>query len=146
MVWCHPNYSCDDARAFIGKSVVDWDQGTRYSFAICSQESGELLGSVGLSGLHRTHRFANLGYWVRTSRTGKGVGAAAARLAARFAFEQLGLNRLELIIPVENQGSIRVAEKLGAHREGLLRRRLVLRGKPHDALSFSLVAEEFNAH
>jgi ribosomal-protein-serine acetyltransferase len=146
MVWCHPNYNCDDARAFIEKCLTDWDQGSRYSFAVCSQEGGELLGSVGLSGLDRTHRFANLGYWVRASRTGKGIGAAAARLAAGFAFDELGLNRVEFIIPVGNLASIGVAEKVGAEREGILRRRLMLGGKPHDALSYSLVAKELNAH
>ena len=146
MVWCHPDYSCDDARAFIGKCLTEWDQGTRYSFAIYGQRGGELLGSVGLSGVDRTHRFANLGYWVRTPRTGKGVGAAAARLAARFAFQELGLNRLELIIPTGNRASIRMAEKLGAHFDGILKKRLMLRGKPCDALAYSLLAEEFNAH
>jgi len=96
-----------------------------------------------LSGVNRTHRFANLGYWVRTPQSSKGVGAAAARLAARFAFEELGLNRLEFIIPAGNRASIRIAEKLGVRFEGILRKRLVLRGKPSDALSYSLLAEEF---
>jgi RimJ/RimL family protein N-acetyltransferase len=147
MVWCHPDYSLDDARTFIGKCLADSEQGTRYSFAIYSQEGGAgLLGSVGLSRVDRTHRLANLGYWVRTPQTGKGVGAAAARLAARFAFEELGLNRLEIIIPVGNRACIRIAEKLEAHFEGLLKKRLMLHGKPCDALGYSLLAEEFNAH
>lgn len=143
MGWCHPGYSFADARAFIRKSLTDWEQGIRYSFAIYNEEGGELLGSVGLSGLDPIHRFANLGYWVRTGRTGRGVGATAARLAAGFAFEELGLNRVEIIIPVGNLASVGVAEKLKAHREGIMRRRLMLSGKPHDALAYCLLAEEF---
>jgi ribosomal-protein-serine acetyltransferase len=145
MVWCTPGYSCEDASAFIQKTFVLWEEGTRYSFAIYNQQDGELLGSVGLSRVDRTHRFANLGYWVRTSRTGRGVACTAARLAAGFAFAELSLNRVELIIPVDNLPSIRVAKKLGAHCEGILRRRLMLRGRPQDALAYCLLAEEFDA-
>jgi ribosomal-protein-serine acetyltransferase len=144
MVWCTPGYSSDDASAFIQRSFALWEQGTRYSFAIYSQQDGELLGSVGLSRVDRIHRFANLGYWVRTSRTGRGAGFAAARLAASFAFADLGLNRVEIIIPVNNLPSIGVARKLGAHCEGILRRRLMLRGRPQDALAYCLLAEEFD--
>jgi RimJ/RimL family protein N-acetyltransferase len=143
MSWCDPGYSYEDASAFIEKCPTQWDQGVRYSFAIYSQEGWDLLGSVGLSAVNPTHQFANLGYWVRTGQTGKGVGTAAARLAARFAFEKLGLNRLEIIIPMGNRASIRVAEKLGAHFEGILRRRYMLRGKPCDALGYSLLASEY---
>lgn len=145
MVWCHPGYSCDDAREFIGKCLAEWEQGTRYGFAICDQKGRELLGSVGLSRLDHTHRLANLGYWVRTRRTGKGVGGAAARLAVRFAFQEIGLNRVEIIIPVGNLSSVGVAEKLGARSEGILRKRLMLGGKTHDALAYCLLADEFEA-
>ncbi len=144
MKWCRPDYSHEDARAFIAKCPADWDQGARYSFAIYSQERRDLLGSVGLSAVDRARRSANLGYWVRTRQAGKGVGTAAARLAARFAFEELGLNLLEIIIPVGNHASIRVAEKLGARAEGILKKRYMLRGKPRDALAFCLLAKEFD--
>jgi RimJ/RimL family protein N-acetyltransferase len=63
---------------------------------------------------------ANVGYWVRTSRTGQGIATAAVRLVARFGFEDLGLRRLELLIAVHNVASRRVAEKVGATLEGVL--------------------------
>ena len=64
-------------------------------------------------------------------------------MAACFSFESLGLNRAELLVPTANVASQRVAEKAGARREGLLRKRLRLNGVAHDAFVYSLVAEDF---
>jgi RimJ/RimL family protein N-acetyltransferase len=141
MVWAHPQYSMEDTHAFVLKCGPGWEKGEQYTFAIVDVQDGQFLGSVGLSAVNRAHGFANLGYWVRTRKTRHGVATSATRLAARFSFE-LGLNRVELLVPTANVPSQRVAEKAGAKREGLLRKRLQLNGIAHDAFVYSLVAED----
>jgi RimJ/RimL family protein N-acetyltransferase len=86
---------------------------------------------------------ANLGYWVRSSATKRGVASAATRLIARFGFRELGFQRLEIVAATGNGASQRAAEKAGATREGVLRKRLLINGQPHDAVLYSLVAEDF---
>ena len=142
MVWCHPGYSLEDSAVFVSDAPRLWSVGERYSFAIFSQTSEQFLGSVGLSEINRAHGFANVGYWVRSTWANRGVASAATHLLARFAFEQVGLHRLEFVIPLGNHASERVAAKLGGRREGVLRRRLILQGKPHDALMMSLLSED----
>src|SRR5262245_32789118 len=100
------------------------------------------VGGAGLKCIHRVHQFANLGYWVRTSATGRGLATRATRLAARFGFEQLGLHRIEIVVAVDNLASQRVAERAGAVREGVARKRLLIRGESHDAVMYSLVAQD----
>jgi ribosomal-protein-serine acetyltransferase len=139
MVWCHPHYSPMDSAAFIKACETGWEEDGQYSFVIEDADSGAFLGSVGLSQVNRAHNFANLGYWVRSSCTGRNIAPAAVRLAARFAFGQLGLRRLELLVPVANKFSRRAAEKAGAQPEGVLRNRLLLHATPHDAVLYSLV-------
>jgi RimJ/RimL family protein N-acetyltransferase len=63
---------------------------------------------------------------------------------ARFAFEQLKMQRVEIVVEVENAPSLRAAEKAGATREGLLRNRLNNRGEPRDALIFSLIPRDMD--
>ena len=145
MVWCHPDYSLANSAAFVSEAAKQLATGERYSFAIVHRSTGEFVGSVGLSAIDSTHCFANLGYWVRTNWTNRGIGFIAASLAARFAFDELRLQRLELIIPVGNFASECVARKLGAQREGILRKRIFLRGAPHDALMMSLLPEDLNS-
>ena len=120
-----------------------WDKADSYNFAIVELGRGQLAGSIWLSHVNRKHKFANLGYWVRTSCAGGGLATAAGRLIAQFGFGELGLNRLEIMVVVGNRASERVAEKLGAHREGILRQRLQLEGQAKDATMFGLLAEEF---
>jgi RimJ/RimL family protein N-acetyltransferase len=86
---------------------------------------------------------ANLGYWIRSSQTRRGLATAAVRLLAHWAFDNTDLNRLELVISVENLASLRVAEKAGAVREGILRSRLLLYGRSHDAALYSLLRNDF---
>jgi ribosomal-protein-serine acetyltransferase len=145
MTWCHPGYSLEDSMAFVLRCHNQWERGEQYSFAICDAEDGSFYGSVGLSHLNQVHKFANVGYWVRTSQTGQGIASAATLLIARFAFLELGLHRLEIVAATNNRASQRVAEKAGAKREGILRHRLVLGGRRRDAILYSLVPGDLTA-
>lgn len=142
MWWCHSAYSIKDTRAWIESLPEAWENGTEYSFAITDSKDGSFLGGCGLSHINLTDRFANLGYWVRTSRSRQGVASAATLLVAQFAFKELGLSRLEIVVATENKGSIRVSEKVGALREGILRKRIVVRDNVYDAFMFSLLADD----
>src|SRR5882724_4319562 len=141
--WCHQNYSIEESREFIGSRELASQGDEWYSFGVFETDGGRFLGGVGINFINRVHQMANLGYWVRTSAASRGVATAAARLAARFGFEELGLQRIEIVAAVDNIPSQRVAEKAGARREGVLRKRLLIRGESLDAVLFSLLAEDF---
>jgi RimJ/RimL family protein N-acetyltransferase len=66
----------------------------------------------------------------------------ASKLICNFAFDILKLNRIEIVIAEENIISQRVAEKLGAKKEGLLRKRLTVRDIIYDAYLFSLILDD----
>ena len=140
--WCHENYSIEETREFIGSRELASQGGEWYSFGVFEKDGGRFLGGVGINFINRVHQMANLGYWVRTSATGRGIATAATRLGAKFGFEQLGLQRIEIVVAVANRPSQRVAEKAGATREGVLRRRLLIRGESMDAVLFSLLPED----
>jgi ribosomal-protein-serine acetyltransferase len=139
MPWCHPGYTLRDSEAWTAACETQWAEGTAYEFGIFGPESNEVWGGVGINQLNRTYRFANLGFWVRASRVRQGVAIAAARLAAKFAFRELALMRVELVVLVDNFASRRVAEKLGATFEGVARNRLVHDGVPFAEAMYSLI-------
>lgn len=140
--WCHENYSIEETKEFIASRVRASGNDEWYSFGIFDQPSERFLGGVGINFINRVHQVGNLGYWVRTSAVGNGVASTGARLVAQIGFEQLGLHRIEILAAVPNVASQRVAEKVGAMREGVLRKRLFIHGKSHDAVLFSLVRED----
>ena len=141
MTWCTPDYSQQDAATFLSRHDEHWQARQRYDLAIIHRPKGTLLGSIGLSQFDWQNRTANLGYWVRTQWHNQGVGRTAIRFAAHFAFEALGLTRLEFVIQTSNVASLHAARRAGAVQEGVLRNRLVLRGKTYDAAVLSLIPE-----
>jgi ribosomal-protein-serine acetyltransferase len=141
MSWATDGYSETTAREYIAIARARWDEHTFYAFAITRGE--EILGACTLSSIHAIYHFCNLGYWVRSSCRGQGIAGRAAKLAARFAFEQLGLIRVEIVIGAGNDASIRVAQKIGAHYEGILLNRMVIGRSIYDAHMYSLLPSDF---
>lgn len=144
MSWCHPNYTLEESRSFVLSREAAWHQKTEYDFAVFRVESGKFLGGVGLNQFNSKNNFANLGYWVRSSETGRGIATAATLLAAQFGFEDLRLNRIEILTAIENAASRRVAQKAGAKKEGILRNRILLDNRPLDAVMYSLIVADRN--
>ena len=138
MAWCHESYSLTEAQQWVAVQEDLAKQGMAYEFAIFD-EGGCFLGGCGINQINKANRFANLGYWVRTSATGRGVAPAAVRRVTEYAFQETDLIRLEIVCAARNTRSQRVAEKVGAVREGVLHSRLFLPTGPSDAVMYSLL-------
>lgn len=139
LAWAQGSYTRADAEAWAASRAEAWTSGEAYSFLIERADDDRVLGGVGLNQVHDAPPMANLGYWVRTDATGRGVATTAARLAAQFGFEALDLQRIEITVPIGHAASARVAEKLGARREGVLRHRIRLHDRPAGAVLFGLL-------
>ncbi len=137
--WAKPGYARSDSAAWIAHCQRTWSAGTGYHLGIFDAGSGILHGGVGFSDVNTTRRSANLGYWVADAARGREVAVAAARLAAAWAFEELDLQRIEILVQPENTASLRVAVKLGAVCEGIARNGIIIDGEPHEAIVHSLI-------
>lgn len=140
--WCHADYSTADVEKSVRQVADERFEDRAYSFYIHEDDTGRILGGCGLYHVDRSIDGASLGYWVRSDATGKGVATRAARLLVAYGFRDLDLARIEILVAQENRGSQRVAEKIGAVREGLLRRRLKVTGTLVDAVVYSLIARD----
>ncbi len=127
-------YTEEDAQAFVRGGANE------RSFAVVDAQTDELLGSVGF-GLEADGR-AGFGYWTRKEARARGVASRALRLLAGWAAREHDLARLQLIVEPANAASIRVAEKAGFRREGLLRSYLELKGTRRDVYLYALLPEE----
>ncbi|HZT54852.1 MAG TPA: GNAT family N-acetyltransferase [Burkholderiaceae bacterium] len=89
-------------------------------FFLFERASGQLVGATGL---HRTAwgtPKTEVGYWVRSSRSGQGLMAEAVEATTRYAFAHIGAVRVELITDAANQASRKVADRCGFRLEGTL--------------------------
>lgn len=97
---------------------------------------GEVIGSVGLSGIKPAHR-AEIGYWLATKYWGCGITTAAVKMVTAYAFKELGLRRVYAYVVPANKASVCVLKNCGYNYEGLIRKHSMKHGKPHDVLLFA---------
>ena len=125
-----------------GAREREWQLGLGYGFGIFV--GGRLVGEINLSGVQRgPYQNAYVGYWVDRDQAGNGYVPEALVVAARFAFEELGLHRLQVSVIPRNASSRRVAEKLGLRNEGVARRYLEIDGVWEDHIRYAITAEEW---
>lgn len=135
-------YRSRHAREWLIQTRGGLESGTDLHTLIVDQASDELLGSAGISGLDAATGRCAFGYWVRADARGRGVATRGLRLLSRFAFDELGVQRIEVWIDPENTASLRLAERVGFHREGLLRSFMPINGVRRDMLMYSLLPGE----
>ena len=143
--WATPAYALTDAQAWIAFARQARESGSAHHFGVFDAGSGALLGGVGINHLIPAYRTGHMGYWVADAARGRGVAGEASRLAARFAFDALGLRRLAILIHPQNRASLRVAIKLGGVCEGLARNVIVVGGESAEAFVYSLIPDDFAA-
>ncbi|MGD0254712.1 MAG: GNAT family protein [Acidimicrobiales bacterium] len=116
--------------------------GSGYGFGIFVE--GRLAGEVTLSSVQRgPFQNAFIGYWVDRAHAGNSLAPESVLLLLRFAFEELGLHRVEIAIVPRNRPSKRVVEKLGLREEGVALRFLEIDGRWEDHLRYAITAEEW---
>jgi RimJ/RimL family protein N-acetyltransferase len=108
------------AARWVGRYVKGWQDGSSAGFAVLTGD-GSFLGFVALVGLDLPARQGEIGYVVVREARGRGVAGRALGLITGWALDGLRLERVELRIDIGNAPSIRVAERIGYRREGVLR-------------------------
>ncbi len=107
------------------------------------RERGELVGIVNLSQIFMgPFRSAYVGYWGYPSTGRRGLMTGALRGAVRFAFDELGLHRVEANIQPDNLRSIALVQRLGFAREGFSPRYLRIAGAWRDHERWALLADD----
>lgn len=139
--WCHDGLKLADLRGWIESEIELRAGGRSFEFVI-QDEGGRLLGGCGINHVDAEHRVANLSYWIRPTAAGRGVATRAAKRVLDWTFAETELERVEVLCEVDNAPSQRVAEKLGALREGLLRSRFFIHGEPRDVYVYSVIRSD----
>lgn len=115
--------------------------------AVCTIDDNKYIGNVYLTDLNMVNRAANshvlIGnkdYW------SQGYGSEALRLLLCYAFNELGLNRIQAGIIDTNIASLKMHEKCGYKVEGVRRQAIFKGGRFHDQTILSILREEYEKH
>ena len=121
-----------EVRSYLDLQLADLERFEFYPWAITLQGDDKPVGNCTLFGVDRDNRRCLLGYGLTPTLQGRGLASEAVKLAINFAFDELGLHRIETDIDPRNESSWRLVERLGFQREGLLRQRWYVNGEIAD--------------
>ena len=117
--------------------------GSQYAFGIFVD--GAFAGEINLNNVVRgAFQSATIGYWIDKARAGRSFMSEAVVVLSQFAFEELGLHRIEVCIIPRNANSRRVMEKLRFREEGIAERFLEINGVWEDHVRYGFTREEWD--
>ena len=118
MPWA-ADFDPEGTRAYLGRAEKEWAEGNERHFVVF--HDGVIAGVCSLDHADPLNHTLDIGYWMRSDLCGKGLMTEAVSVVVSYAFETLTTHRIELQAGTQNAASMRIAEKLGFKREGVLR-------------------------
>jgi ribosomal-protein-alanine N-acetyltransferase len=116
----------------------------RYVHGIFLSDDDRMVGRVSLDNIVRgAWQNATIGYFVDQEHNGRGIATQAVTDAVRFAFNEIGLHRVQAGVMPRNVGSIRVVEKAGFRYEGMSPRYLQINGVWEDHNMYAITVEDW---
>lgn len=116
--WVPETSSHQDSQEFLEKNVVRFNEDKSGAFTIYYQ--GQFAGLVDLHKINANNK-SSIGYWLDKDFYGKGVMTKSVQVLLKYAFDELGINRIVIEAAVGNVKSKAVAERLGFKFEGIAR-------------------------
>ncbi len=138
-----PDRTPADSAARVATMLAGLRDGTAIRWIVALREGGEAVGSGGFWRWEKAHRWAEIGYDLLPEYWGKGIMPEAVRRMLDFGFTAMGLHRVEANVDPDNAGSVRVLEKVGFVREGLLRENWLHDGRFTHSAIYGVLARDF---
>lgn len=135
----------EDVAAFVDRALQAREKGTEFPFVIRDRQTGQIIGMTRFLDISRPDCNLEIGWtWLSPSVWRTRVNTECKYLLLRHCFETLDLVRVMLKTDKRNERSQRAIERLGAIREGILRRhRIMPDGYIRDTVVYSIIAEEW---
>jgi len=135
----------EHTKRYIDYVTTLYRSGEFFDFAIEYRENSKMIGTCGFAAIDEANNAAEVGYVLSPDYWGRGIATEALTAILRFAFCDIGFNRVEARYMVENTASRRVMEKCGMTFEGVYRKKLFVKGSYRDIGVCSILSDEYFA-
>lgn len=149
-IWRYISFSIhtrEDAARFVEQQLKLREAGNDLPFTIIDKRQNQIIGNTRFLNIYRSDRGLEIGGTWLTPRVWKtAVNTECKWLLLRHCFEQLGCVRVQLKTDTRNQNSQRAIARIGAVKEGILRKHMLVRdGYIRDTVIYSITDEEWPA-
>ena len=119
----------DDTQKMLDETIEKYRKGTGAAWVVIDRATGELIGTARYVAWYSKDQRAVLGWTIDAPYTGRGFGTETARMLIEYGAKYLNINRMQVIIRLDNVGSTRVAIKAGMSHHCRLRDHWLFRGE-----------------
>lgn len=127
----------------IEKAIIPWsgEEHSKLALAIELKEEGKLIGELMFKYTNVESDVGEIGYRLNRKYQGAGYAYEAVFALVRSLFDDMNLHKISAVCLIENTGSWKLMEKLGMHREGVLKSHFRLDDRWFDGYSYAVVNE-----
>ncbi len=122
-----------------------WKEGTGTRWVITLKGEDDFIGEIGFYEYKKKHKRAEIGYKLSRSHWREGYMTEALIGMLGYMYGNIELNRVQALVDPKNEGSLRLIEKQGFQKDGLLRSYEYERGAYVDLYMLSLLREEWES-
>ncbi|HAQ08362.1 MAG TPA: GNAT family N-acetyltransferase [Bacillus bacterium] len=139
--------SKDEMMLTIEKAIAERDKGNQIPFAVFDKEKGRIIGSTRFLEISDIHKTLEIGWtWYHPEYWRTRVNTETKFLLLKYAFEEMGNNRIQFCTDLRNVRSQKAIARIGAKKEGTLRKhRVIADGFVRDTVVFSIIKDEWPA-
>ncbi len=141
--WVDNTRSVEDTLAFIRTSQLQ--RASNLGFGCVIRYKGQIAGTINYHPINWSNHRVEIGYWLGASFQGKGLMTKACKAMIAYAFDELLLNKVEILCATENTHSCAIPQRLGFTFEGVLRQGEWLYDHYVDLKLFGMLATEWRA-
>lgn len=140
-----PGQSREEMSAWMREAITETQTGSRIWFIVIRKSDNRAIGATSYMDIHRKDRGLEIGgTWITTSAWRTPINTECKYLLLRHAFETLGCLRVQLKTDARNIRSQKAIERIGAVKEGVLRKHMLTRtGYLRDTVMYSIIDTEW---
>ena len=142
LMWT-PHVNLEYTKKFIEIVLAKYKSGDYHDWAIVLKDRKKMIGTCGFTRIDAENSVAEIGYVLNPTYWGEGLATEAAKRVIKFAFEELGVNRVEAKFMFGNEASLKVMFKAGMKFEGYQRESLFVKGKYRTIGIASILKREY---
>ncbi|MBE6543017.1 MAG: GNAT family N-acetyltransferase [Ruminococcaceae bacterium] len=145
LLW-RPHVSPSETRMYLYSLKREYSRGNHREWALIDKKTSKMIGTCGFTEIDMENKTGELGYVLNPKFHRQGYAAEATKKLLSIGFDYLGLERIEVKFMIENKASLSVAQKCGMTFEGVLRRKMLVKGIQRDIGYASILKDEYYLH
>jgi len=143
--YCEPTYETEEEiKGLLNGYIGKYETNETYRWAIILKENNQCIGQIAYFLVDSNNHFGEIEYCVGKAFQNKGYVTEATQAIIDYGFESINFNKVQICHRANNLPSARVIEKLGFHKDGVLRDFFYRDGEYVDRVYYSILRREWD--